>query len=286
MDRNIIDVKIAEKKYDDFLLNGISFNTSCGDILAILGPNGNGKTTIIKCILNMTKYDGKINILGNDTSKTDEEYKEEIGVVLDEFFFEQTLNIHQLSKVLSYLYKHWDKEKFEKYIDIFELPKKKIFSKFSKGMKEKFLIAVALSHHVRLLILDEPTSGLDPLFRFEFKKIIKEYVDEEKASAIFTTHITTDVDDFANKIMIVEKGKSILYDDTQTLKNRYLLFKGNISTLNNITENHLCYYRKDEYVEALIKRENVYLHTSKHLKIPTLEEIILALCTDGRSRKC
>ena len=140
----LINVSINEKKYEDFSLNNISFGADYGEVIALLGPNGNGKSTIIKCILDIISFDGEISIMGDKVGGKNEEYKENIGVVFDDFCFNLNLNICILEKILSNLYANWDREEFYDYIKRFDLPKNKIFKKFSKGMKMKTLIAIAL----------------------------------------------------------------------------------------------------------------------------------------------
>ena len=279
----LINVRINEKKYEDFSLNNISFSADYGEVIALLGPNGNGKSTIIKCILDIISFDGEISIMGEKVGGKNEGYKENIGVVFDDFCFNLNLNIYILEKILSNLYANWDREVFYDYIERFNLPKNKIFKKFSKGMKMKTLIAIALSHNAKLLVMDEPTSGLDPLFRREFKKVLKEYIDVKGATLFFSTHITGDIEKFADRIIIVKNGTVVIDKKYKKLMESYVLFKGNKSDFKKYKREEVYVYsEKNDECEALLKREETDYNESQYFFEASLEDIVAALCGNGK----
>lgn len=176
---NILEVKNLSKKYQDFELKNVNIALPKGMIMGIIGENGAGKSTTIKSILNLTKIDsGEIKIFGLDHKKNEREIKEEIGVVLDDSFLSEYLTPNDINKMMKHIYKNWDETLYFKYIEDFHLPKDKISKDYSSGMKMKLKIAVALSHHPKLLILDEPTSGLDPVARNEILDIFQDFIQE------------------------------------------------------------------------------------------------------------
>ena len=164
----ILEVKNLNKKYKDFQLKNVNLSLPKGMIMGLIGENGAGKTTTIKAILNIINTDsGEIKIFGLDNKKEEKKIKQDIGVVLDDSFLSEYLNPMDINKIMKNFYQNWDEKLYFKYIEEFKLPKNKISKDYSSGMKMKLKIAVALSHHPKLLILDEPTSGLDPVARNE-----------------------------------------------------------------------------------------------------------------------
>ncbi|WP_231385268.1 ABC transporter ATP-binding protein [Candidatus Stoquefichus massiliensis] len=165
---NALEIKNITKNYGDFHLENISFILPCGNIMGLIGENGAGKSTIINCILDTIEKDsGTISILGQTNEKNNLRLKEDIGVVFDVSEFYDNYNILQTENILKDIYKKWDKKTFYNYMEKFDLPKNKLVKDFSRGMKMKLAISIALSHQPKLLILDEATSGLDPIMRDE-----------------------------------------------------------------------------------------------------------------------
>ena len=157
-----IEVKNLNKSYGNFKLKDISFKLETGTIMGIVGENGAGKSTIIKAILGLINIDsGDIKIFGKDFKKNASEIKKDISVVFDESYFHDNLKLPDIDKIMKNIYPNWSKNKFLKYATEFKLPKDKKIKDFSRGMKMKLSIAVALSHDAKLLILDEATSALD-----------------------------------------------------------------------------------------------------------------------------
>ena len=160
-----LEIERLCKDYGSFRLEDVSFAVPGGTIMGLIGENGAGKSTTIKCILNLIRRDGgSIRVLGMDNREDERAVKEQVGVVLDESTFHDTLKAPEVGKILRRLYRSWDGVVFERYLDKFELPRKKTVKEFSKGMKTKLSIAAALSARPRLLILDEATSGCGTRF--------------------------------------------------------------------------------------------------------------------------
>ena len=193
---NILEIKNLSKKYDSFELKNINIELPKGTIMGFIGENGAGKTTTIKSILNIINKDsGQIKIFGLDNKET--KIKEDIGVVLDDSFLSEYLNPLGINKIMKNIYKNWDEKLYFKYLEDFKLSKEKISKEYSNGMKMKLKIAVALSHHPKLLILDEPTSGLDPIARNEILDIFQEFIQDENKGIFVSSHITSDLEHIA-----------------------------------------------------------------------------------------
>lgn len=224
---NILEINGLCKAYDDFSLKDVSFSLPRGYIMGFVGENGSGKTTTIRSILNMAKIDsGKISVFGLDSVTDTIAIKERLGVVFDSLYLAEHLNMKQIEQQLKPFYKDWNSEEFFRRIKKFGLPDNRKVGDFSKGMKMKLMIAIALSHKAELIILDEPTSGLDPVARDELLDILSEYIEDENRGVLFSTHITADVERIADYVTILHNGKVWYTGTKDELTESYAVIKG------------------------------------------------------------
>ncbi len=208
---NILEVKKLCKNYDKFSLKNISFKLPKGSIMGLIGENGAGKSTVIKAILNLINTnDGEIKVFGLDNKEHEKEIKEEVGIILDEGFLSEYLTPKDINEIMKNIYEQWEESLYFKYIKDFKLPEDKISNEYSKGMKMKLKIAVALAHKPKLLILDEPTSGLDPIARSELLDIFQEFIQDEEHSILVSSHITSDLEGIADYITFINNGEIVL----------------------------------------------------------------------------
>jgi len=256
---NAIEINNLTKKYDEFTLNDINITLPKGCIMGFIGENGAGKSTTIKLILNLIHRDsGNINVLGLNNIQNDKQIKEDVGVVFDECNFPENLNATDVSVVMKHIYKNWDATLFQSYIQKFSLPLKKIIKEYSRGMKIKLSIAVALSHHAKLLVLDEATSGLDPIVRDEILDVFLEFIQDEEHSIFISSHITSDLDKIADYITFIHKGKIVFSEPKDSLLSNYGILKCSIADYEHIDKNIIIGCRKNQFgVEVLIKKNKL-----------------------------
>lgn len=286
MDLNM-EIKNLSKHYDKFNLNNINFNVPKGCIMGLIGENGAGKTTTIKLILNLIKKDsGNINIFGLDNIEYEKQIKEQIGVVLDESYFHDTLTPLSISKIMSNVFSSWDDDLFEDYLRKFNLPKSKIIKDFSKGMKTKLSIATALSHRPKLLILDEATSGLDPIIRNEILDIFLDFIQEEDHSILISSHITSDLEKVADYITFIHEGNIIFSETKDNLIYNYGLLKCKTSDFEKIDKQDIIRYRKNDFnYDVLVKnKQEMKIKYKNYIIDSTNIEDIMMLYIKG-SRK-
>lgn len=208
---NAIEIDHLCKSYDGFFLDNIHFCVPKGSIMGFIGQNGAGKSTTINTILNIIKADsGKINIFGLDHLEHEYEIKEHIAAIFDTLPFHDQLTAKQLNTMMRGIYREWSSENFFNYLERMQLPSKKKFGQFSKGMKMKLQIAAALSHNAKLLIMDEATTGLDPVVRNEILDMFQEYLGDENNSILMSSHITSDLDRIADSVTFIHKGRLLL----------------------------------------------------------------------------
>lgn len=223
----VVELRNVTKDFKNFRLEDVSLALERGYTMGLVGANGAGKTTIIKLIMNLLRKDsGTIKVFGMDNQAFEKEIKQRIGFVYDENIYPDNLRLCRIGSLISNFYKDWDQERFEKYLNRFDLDPKIKLSKLSRGMKMKFSIAVALSHNAELIIMDEPTSGLDPVFRREILDLLHNIMEDGERTIIFSSHITSDLDRIADVITLVDSGKIVLSMPYDEMMRKYRVLKG------------------------------------------------------------
>lgn len=274
-----LEVKNLCKKYSEFELKNINLKLPKGMIMGLIGENGAGKTTTIKSILNLINIDnGEIKIFGLNIKENEKKIKEDIGVVLDDAFFSEYLNPADINKIMNKIYKNWDENLYYRYLEDFKLPKNKISKEFSSGMKMKLKIAVALSHHPKLLILDEPTSGLDPVARSEILDIFQEFIQNEENSIFVSSHITSDLEHIADYITFINNGEIVLSKTRDELLEKYGIVKCSKSEFEKIDKNDYVKFKVNRYEYDVLVEDKAKFKRKYEFKIidkPTLDDIML-----------
>lgn len=256
---NALEIKDLTKKYKNFNLDTLNLTLPSGCIMGLIGENGAGKSTTIKLILNAIKKDsGTISILGKDSTKYISEIKEDIGVVLDEPGFPDCLTASQINNVMRYSYKNWNEKVFFGYLQKLDIPQKKEFKNFSRGMKMKLSIAVALSHNAKLLILDEATNGLDPVIRNEVVEMFNEFTRDETHAVLISSHIVSDLEKICDYIAFLHNGKLMLCEEKDLLTEQYGIINCTKEQFLKLPSNSIKGKKKGKYgIEAIVKRSEV-----------------------------
>lgn len=272
---NCIEIKGISKKYAQFTLDNVSFTVPCGTVMGFIGENGAGKSTTIKAILGLMKPDsGEITVLGEDSRQLSQEAKEKIGVVFDGLTFPNTLNAIQLDKIMANIYKNWSSETFFGYMKRFELPLKKKFKTFSRGMEMRLGIAAALSHNPQLLVLDEPTSGLDPVMRSEILDIFLEFMQDESHSILLSSHITSDLEHIADYITFIHKGKVVFTEERNEMHDKYRIIKCSEEQLAQIDKADIIGMRKTRFCCEVLT-ENAQKYPDLTADTPSIDDIMV-----------
>lgn len=221
----MLSIRGLSKRYMNFSVEDVTFNVPDGTVVGLIGENGAGKSTIIKSVLGAVHPDGgEILVDGMPLDKLDRSGRQKISFVLDDMGLPMELTLSMLDKVLSNIFEKWDSAKFKALVQKFGLPEKKMLREFSKGMKMKATIAVALSYESNLLILDEPTSGLDPVVRDDILEMIYDYNRQNGRAALISSHITTDLEKICDYIVYIHGGKVIFNEEKDELLSRYAIY--------------------------------------------------------------
>lgn len=285
---NILEINGLNKEYGDFSLKDVSFALPKGFIMGFVGKNGSGKTTTIRSILNMAKIgSGKITVFGLDSVTDSIAIKERLGVVFDSLYLAEHLNVKQIEKQLKPFYKDWDSNEFFRRVKEFELPDNRRVGDFSKGMKMKLMIAVALSHKAELIILDEPTSGLDPVARDELLDILAEYIEDENRGVLFSTHITADVERIADYVTILNNGKVWYTGTKDELSEGYVIIKGAEEDIPHALKDKLIgFHAYRNGFDALIRSEDLAgIPEALEYEKASIDEILVYIAKEEKNER-
>lgn len=285
---NILEINKLCKKYDDFSLKDVSFSLPKGFIMGFVGENGSGKTTTIRSILNMAKIDsGKISVFGLDSVTDTIAIKERLGVVFDSLYLAEHLNAKQIEQQLKPFYKDWDSKEFFRHISKFGLPDNRKVGDFSKGMKMKLMVAIALSHKAELIILDEPTSGLDPVARDELLDILAEYIENENRGVLFSTHITADVERIADYVTILHGGKVWYTGTKDELTEKYAIIKGAEKDIPvGLKEKFIGFHAYRNGFDALVETENIAdIPDALEYEKASIDEILVYIAKEDKHER-
>jgi len=246
------------KEYKDFKLDNISVNVPRGVIMGFIGENGAGKSTTIKLILDLLRHDaGIITVLGTDVCEL-KSIKEKIGVVMDESCFPENLNVEEINKIMKRIYSTWNEERFFEYMKKFSIVERKPVKEYSRGMKMKLSIAVALSHDSEILIMDEATSGLDPIVREEILDIFLDFIQDEMHSIFISSHIISDLEKICDYITFIHKGRIIFSESKDVLIDNYGILKCSEEELKEVSPEAIKGIRKNKFgIEALILKDEI-----------------------------
>ena len=224
--------------------------------MGLIGENGAGKSTTIKLILDILHKDsGSVTVLGRDNEKLT---KEDIGVVMDEAGIPECITPAQLGKVMANIFKNWDAAEYARLVKSFDLPENKAYKDFSRGMKMKLSIAVAMSHNAKLLLLDEPTSGLDPVVRDEVVSLFYDFTRDEEHSILISSHIVSDLEKICDYITFLHKGKVLLCEEKDLLKEQYGIIHCSSDELDKIATSAIKGMKKTAYgIDVIAEKSKI-----------------------------
>ena len=224
---------------------------------------------------------GTITILGRDSRENIRLTREEVGVVLDEVGLPECLTTTQVGKVMAGTFRNWNQAAYERILAQFNLPEGKPFKSFSRGMKMKLGIAVAMSHGAKLLLLDEPTGGLDPVVRDEVVEMFSDFTREEDHSILISSHIVSDLEKLCDYIAFLHKGKLLLCEEKDQLLAQYGMFHGSAAQLEQLDETAVLYKKHSPYgVQAIVRRHAAPAELS--LSPISIEELFVFMVKEER----
>lgn len=207
----MITVKEVVKKFGDFTaLNGLNLNVPKGSIYGLVGPNGSGKTTIIRHLAGIYRQNsGEITICGEPVYENPV-IKEKIAYIPDDLYFFPSANIKDMMNYYKGIYPNFDTNRFDKMREAFQLDEKRQIRRFSKGMQKQAAFWLAMSMRPEILILDEPVDGLDPVMRRQVWSLMMNDVAENGTTVLVSSHNLRELEDVCDHVGIIHKGKTMI----------------------------------------------------------------------------
>lgn len=282
-----VTVEQFYKKRKTFTLGELNFELPEGYILGVVGRNGSGKSTLFQTMLfGDCTGGGSLTVNGKAGGLDGEarvDYRRQCAFVLEAFPFTDTLTAKDIGDIYGPLYKDFNNEKYKELLEQFEIPLKKRMKKLSTGMKLKVQMAFAFSYDSKVLFLDEPTASLDSFARKDLYRLIGEYMESGKRNIIWTTHLTEELDRMADYLLILEKGKQVLFDEKENLMSQYRMVKGSKHQLDCMKSRLIGRLDRETYSEGLAKTEDGPFRLVDKVEEPTIEDLLCYLYGQKKS---
>jgi len=217
-----IDIRGLRKSFKDKpVLNGVDLKIPPGSVVGLIGTNGTGKSTLIKCLLGLLRIDsGEAEVLGEDPWDLSESAKARLGYVPQEIKLYPWMKLRQTIRYQSAWYENWDWNLTDRLVSDFELPEKQTVGSLSQGQLQRLMIILANGHRPELLILDEPVASLDPIGRRQFLRSLLRGDDDWSPTVLFSTHIMSDLERVASHVAIMQDGRISCFEELDELKDR------------------------------------------------------------------
>jgi len=287
----IIAADGLSKSYDGKpALKSLHLEVPRGSICGFLGRNGAGKTTTLKLLLGMLRRDaGSIRLFGEpvDSEASSIAARRRLGFVSEDKDLYAFMNVDQTIRFTRAFFPAWRRDLEERYLDLFQLPRKKAVPKLSKGMRTQLMLLLAMARGAELLIMDEPTSGLDPAMTEDVLQILADLAASDGTTVFFSSHQLAEVEQICDRVCIIDRGQAVIDGELDDLKADYrrvlLVFEGTppreLASLPGI--DHLSQRGRTASllahgnVEALVDRARELGPISVEVRSVTLKELFL-----------
>lgn len=279
---NVVEIRGMEKAFKKFRLGPIDMALPKGYITGLIGENGAGKSTLIRLILGLLRPTaGEVKVFGKAMMEDEIGIRERIGVVYDDLCIPPHWRGKQLAKFHRLGYKKWDDRKFRRYLELFKIDPTQKIKEYSRGMRMKMSLAIALSHEAELLILDEPTSGLDPVIREELLDHLLAFIENEEHTVLISSHILSDLEKIADYIAFLHEGKLCFMEEKDRLSDLYRLVSCGKDAVSALPGEKILGKRVTDFgVTLLMKREDV--PAGWEADLPSIEDIMVYIVRGDR----
>ncbi|SFD99257.1 ABC-2 type transport system ATP-binding protein [Peptostreptococcaceae bacterium pGA-8] len=274
---NSIRIKELRKNYDKFSVDIDDLTIPSGCIVGIIGINGSGKTSLLKILSGITKFDfGYVELFGTKLDGLQIRELQKIASVFEDINFPGNMTIRQVEKYCSMTFIEWDNDKFDLLLAEFRIERNIKIISLSKGMRSKLLLSIALSHNPNLLLLDETLSGLDPIAKDVVLKKLSAFIENENNTVIISSN---NVNDFQNKvdyILLISQGKVRFFESCERLLENFMIcdYDELISVCGY--KNSLQGVRSNAFSkEALVDVNKLEGYKNLSMRPATIEEILI-----------
>ena len=250
---NAVEIRGLCKSFGSFGIRDLDLDIPRGYVVGLIGENGAGKTTLIKCITDANIPDsGEVRLFGSQERDGSEG---RLGVVFDECHFFQQMNGEQIGKLMSSLFANWDDARYRTLMNDFGIPLDKRIKDYSRGMRMRIQVAVALSHSPDLVIMDEATAGMDPAARDEFLDLVMEYMQDEGHTVLMSSHITSDLERIADYIVFIHQGRIVMNGPKDEILESYGIVKGSESAVLAVGRENIVSVKRDQFSTSALVRD-------------------------------
>ena len=271
------------RRQGTFTLGPLDMTVPAGMVTGFVGPNGAGKTTAIKAMLGMVGIDaGSISVLDGAPGTR----RDRIGVVLDAVALPREWTAVSAARNLERFYPDWDRDLLDDLLTRLDVPARVKVKDLSRGQGVKLQLALALAHRPELLILDEPTSGLDPVARLDVLDVLRDFLVEEGRTILFSTHITSDLEQIADHLHIIGAGRTRFAGPLTDLTEQWAMARGPVSALTPAAEAVLAGTRRNGAgaFSGLIRvSDTAAFGPDVVVEPPSIEEAVAAMTRGPRS---
>jgi len=225
MTEPIIDIRGLQKAYGRHrpksVLKGVDLAVQPGTVMGLVGTNGEGKSTLIKCLLGLLRpTGGQTRVFGEDPWNLSPATKARIGYVPQEPALLPWMTVRQQLAYTAAFFPSWDANFAAELVSQWGLPWDERVGPLSLGQKQKVSLVLALAHRPQLLILDEPVASLDPVARRQFLESLMQTTEDGERTILFSTHITSDLERVASHVAILKEGRIPVCEELDQLKDR------------------------------------------------------------------
>lgn len=220
MSKTIIQCDQLKKSFNKTaVLTGVNLQIQSGQVVGLLGTNGSGKTTFIKCLLGLLRAtSGTCTVFGQNSWDLDADAKGRLGYVSQEFALLPWMTVKAMTEYTGAFYSTWDQPFVNRLIIEWKLDETQRVGALSVGQRQKLAVILAMGHHPELLVLDEPVASLDPVARRQFLQSLIEFTEDEENTILFSTHITSDLERIASHVAFLDAGKASFFGELDSLK--------------------------------------------------------------------
>ncbi|GAB78274.1 ABC-2 type transport system ATP-binding protein [Austwickia chelonae] len=272
-DGPLLSLRQVSKSFGSFALQSVDLEVQAGQVVGLIGANGAGKTTAIKCALGAVRPDsGSTHLID----------KRRVGVVLDSPPYLPTWTVADVERALAPFYPHWRRDTFTRLSEWAGLKPSAQVKDLSRGMSMRLQVAVALSHDAQLLILDEPTSGIDPVGRSELLDELSAFMLDEDHAVLFSTHITGDLERIADRLVVFSGGRVVVAGDTVDVLESFRMVRGGVGELPDRLRDLIHGLREHSvgWSGLMSTEDTVHLKGTVVAEQPSFDDLVVHLTAD------
>ena len=256
----MIEIKGVTKALgNNLVLDEVNLSIEEGKVFGLVGVNGAGKSTLLRCLAGIYKPESGEVVINGKQVYENPHVKQDIVLINDDPYYPLNATVDDIKNLYASFYAS-DEKRYETYVSLFKLDRKKVINNFSKGMKRQVFLIMALAISPKVLILDEAFDGLDPFVRLTFKRALTDLIEEKNITVIISSHNLRELEDICDSFGILENHHIVTSGDIQEGKDNIhkmqLVFKDNV-TKDMLTNLDIIHFDQVGRVMSLVVKGNI-----------------------------